>query len=266
MKWLFPIVLLLSFSTASGQWDVPVPIDLNGDQPEKRQIEGLADPDAPDAAVSFDAARATSMAYATATGTSALQADLSPAPSAYTAGMTVTIVPTAANEAGATLDLNGSGAVPIVKWGAVPLDSADLQAGEPVRLIYDGSAFLLIGPALKACASGFSPVGSRYCISDSSFGTGSFYQAVAYCASIGARLCTYNEWIAACRQDTAFIGTLIDAEWVDHAANNADHAKRMGYGSIGSGDGDPDGDPSCQHGTTTPPTNETGRIRCCSNR
>jgi hypothetical protein len=259
------VLFLLALVPAWAQWDVPVRIEMGGDQDAHRQITGLADPNAPDAAVSHAAARATTMAYAEATGTDALWAELHPVPGGYAPGMAVTIVPVSANHAGATLDLNGLGAMPIVKWGSVPLDSADLQPSVPARLVYDGTRFQLISSTYINCPAGFKPIGSNFCIQETGIGTGNFFTAVNSCAAMNARLCTFSEWVQACRLDPGFVGTLSEAEWVDHAANDGGSAKRVGYGSIGSGDGSPGTAPSCVHGTSTAASG-LGGIRCCRNR
>ncbi len=257
---LFLFIAQFSFA----QWEIPVRVEMTGTNPEQRQVKGLADPDAPDAAVSHDAARANTMAYAEAIGTMALTTSLVPPATAYTPGMAITIVPSAANNAGATLNVDGLGAIPMVKWGGVPLDSADLVPGVPSRMVYDGSQFHMISSGYRTCPAGFKAVGPNFCISEATLGSTIFYAAATHCSDIGARLCTFSEWVQACRQDTTFISTVMEAEWVDHAANDAAGAKRLGYGSIGSNGIDPP-QPSCEHGTSTAPASNGG-IRCCRNR
>lgn len=254
---------LLVALPCSSQWDVPVQIQLQGTNDADRQITGLADPNSPDAAVSLDAARATTMAVATVTGTNILIGSLSPGPSTYVAGMAVTIVPVSANGPAPLLDLNGLGPVPIVKWGGVPLDSADLQPNIPARMVFDGVQFQLISTSYIACPQGFHAVSTNFCISDSTFAVGSFYTAVTQCRDMNARLCTFNEWIQACRSNPAFLPTVGVAEWVDHAANNASDAKRMGAGT--NGNNVFSNDPSCEYGATNDPT-INGGIRCCTRR
>ncbi len=266
MRGVLALTFLLTLSIPSlAQWNVPVRIEMVGDAAEERQITGLADPDAPDAGVSHAAALATTMAYGQATGTSALVVELVPAPASYTPGMAVTIVPTSANHANATLDVNGLGPVPIVKWGSLPLDSADLQANVPARMVYDGNSFLLLSSNYVPCPPGFFAVGAKYCIHEESQGSAGYFTAALQCHQLDARLCTFSEWIQACRSNAGFIGTVTEGEWVDHAANNSGDAKRVGFGSIGSGDGSPGTAPSCQHGSSTA-TNQLGGIRCCRNR
>jgi len=244
------------------QWDVPVGIELTGATDGDRQVDGLASPFLPDAAVSVAAARATTMSYATASGTDQLVADLEPAIVTYSLGMTITLVPSNANEAGATLELNGLGAQPMVKFGGVPLDSADLPVGIPARLIYDGSRFMLLSNTSRPCPTGFYAPTSTYCIQDSSSAAITFFNAILACQNAGARLCSMGEWANACRNKTTFIGTVLSAEWVDSAANHTNDAKTVGAGWATNV---PLPGVACNYGYTHIPT-ELYRFRCCLTR
>jgi len=217
----------------AAQLEVPVRIIMDGAQAQDRQVIGLADPVGRDAAVSVDALRAGSVSFVHVTGTEALVGDLFPTPLAYTAGMAITIVPTDANDANAQLDLNSLGQRQIVKWGQLPLDSADLTPGLAVRLVYDGTKFLLLSNSYRPCPSGFSSVSGTSCISDSVVSIGTLLEAASACEALGARLCSVGEWIGACRNSPGFLGTLSALEWVDDGANNAADGKVVGTGSSG---------------------------------
>lgn len=257
------LATLLISATAAAQLQVPVAIELTGAEPADRQVTGLADPLSSDAGVSLDAARASATTFATASGTDPLIAALTPAPTGYTAGMSIVIVPQQANAAGASLDLNGLGAVPMVKLGGLPLDSADLTVGLPHRLVYDGQRFQLITSAYRPCPAGYRIGAREYCIADSSREALTFIQANAFCADAGARLCTFAEWIQACVSEPSFLGTVLDFEWVDHAANHIGNAKRVGKGSDGqTGD---DMGIGCMNGSHADPNTPT-RFRCCVSR
>lgn len=258
------LALLVSLCTlfVQAQWDVPVSLELTGATDADRQVDGLAPPVSPDAAVSVAAARATTMSYATAVGIDQLVADLVPPIVSYTAGMMITLVPSDANAVGATLELNGLGARPMVKFGGLALDSADLPVGIPARLIYDGSRFLLLSNVSRPCPTGFYAPASTYCIQDSSRSAITFFNAISYCHNEGARLCGYTEWTTACRNKAAFIGTVLSAEWVDSAANNANDAKTVGAGWASS---DPVPGIACNLGFTQPPST-LFRFRCCLTR
>jgi len=254
--------VLASIGSTLGQWDVPVPVVLNGSLPEHRQVTGLSDPVDSSAAVSMAAARDNATTYATAAGTSVLEVALNPAPTAYTAGMVLHLLPLEANSTAAQVNVNGLGPVPILKQGGLPLDSADLFPGIPARMVFDGSSFLLLGSTYLPCRSGFSAVAREFCIEDSSRTAVNFYTAAANCTAMGARLCTFSEWTHACRVIPGFMNTVPSFEWVDHAANNATDAKRVGQGSDGSNNPESSG---CTYGGTSAPTN-TARYRCCTNR
>lgn len=261
MRSLSLLTLFTAF-IAQGQWDVPVPLVLNGGTEDERQVLGLADPVDSTAAVSLATARDNATTYALATGSTVLTATLAPAPNAYAAGMVVHILPQQANRPGAQLDLNGLGPRPLAKQGGLPLDSADLFPGIPARLVYDGTMFLLLGNSYLPCRTGFRAVAREFCIEDSSRAALTFYSAAQACTQMGARLCTFSEWTHACRSIPDFMGTVPSFEWVDSAANSATDAKRVGQGSDGSTNPESAG---CAYGGTSLPTN-TARYRCCTNR
>jgi len=261
---LLPLVALLgNASWCNAQLMVPGPLVLNGTDPNERQVTGLADPLTGDAAISVDAIRTNRTTYTTVNGTSLFNGTLVPAPVNYSAGMLVTIVPTTANYSNAQLELNGLGPQVIVKAGGLPLDSADLEAGVPARLIHDGARFVVLTSTTLPCKMGFH-VGSReFCIEDSSRSELTFLAAMTACKNIGARLCKNSEWVHSCLKDPGFIGTVLNYEWVDDAANNVNGAKRVGNGGNGETGTIPGID--CKHGYWAVPTDSV-RSRCCMNR
>lgn len=249
------------------QLNVPVPIELTGTTEADRQVTGLATPTEPDAGMSLGSLRSQTANFATATGTTLLSASLVPPPSELVVGMTITIVPTTANAAGAGLSLNGLPAVPIVKGEGAVLDSADLQPGRPARLVYTGEDFILLNGALRACRQGAHAVSTTLCIEDSARSAATFFEAVSICHQAGARLCKFGEWITGCTRTNGFMGTLFVEnvpfpEWVDSASNSGAEAKAVGEGYNGItavwGNG-------CDRGFSYPSTQER-RFRCCMGR
>ncbi len=86
--------------------------------------------------------------FAVAGGTAnALTAALTPAPVALMTGMVINLLISTSNLGGATLNLNGKGAVPIQTMRGGALAKSDLPAGSIVRLVYSGSAWILAGIA-----------------------------------------------------------------------------------------------------------------------
>lgn len=188
---------------------------------------------------------------------------LTPAPAQYTPGMVVTIVPTEGHDAGATLNLNGLGPVPVHKVPGQPIDSAELAVGMPARLLYDGEAFVVVSHTPRPCPMGYSMVGRGFCIEDSSHADTTFFAANRACHQAGARLCSMGEWSLACLTLPGFFDTVPVGEWVDSAANDADKAKVVGYGSLGYGS-NPNGS-GCEYGGYSVPTGSR-RYRCCIRR
>jgi hypothetical protein len=244
------------------QLEIAAPLELVGAQDADRQVLGIDDPLTPDAAMSLGSARANAAGYVALSGSASLIGELTPAPSTYSVGMAVTIVPGSTNAADATIDLNGLGPRPIVKQGGIPLDSADLAPGIPARIIYDGERFQLMSHTPLPCPTGFTVVTREYCISDQSWDPVTFFSAISACSTLGARLCTISEWMHACSKFEGFLATVITAEWVDHAANNATGAKVLGAGN--NGEMDVPGT-SCRYGGWSLPENAY-RYRCCTDR
>ena len=258
------ILSVVLASAVHAQWEVPVPIVLNGAQPADRQVRGLADPASSTAAVSVDAARNSVTTYTTTTGGVLMQGALAPAPASYTAGMLITIVPATANDSAAQVDLNNLGARNVLKSGGLALDSADLMPGIPARLIYDGTNFHLLGNTYIPCPAGYHVGGREFCIEDSVRADTGWYAAQRICRDLDARLCTFGEWVFACRSNPSFIGTVLDYEWVDSAANNTNGVKRVGNG----GDGTLEGTIgiNCGHGGQAAADTGSERFRCCRHR
>lgn len=245
-----------------GQVEMPVRLQLDGTTDEDRQVTGLADPVQVDAAVSLDAARAQVMNTTITTGDHLLSGSLIPDLGALVPGMVVVLIPQQTNAAGAMLDLNGTGAHPLVKWGGLPLDSADLPVGIPSRFIFDGTSFQLITPLSRPCPAGTTVGSALYCIDDSSSTERTFFESANACSLRGGRLCSFGEWASGCRRIAGFLATVTAYEWVDSAANNGGDAKTVGGGS--SGPSTVNGF-ACEYGNTREPS-LSYRFRCCFDR
>lgn len=254
---------LLAFPICA-QLELPVPLHLTSSDASERQVVGLGYPLTSDAAVSVDAARFSATKQAVVSGQQVLVGNLTPMPSGYTMGMIVNVIPDSVNTWDAVIDLNGLGSRPLLKSSGTPIDSADLRPGVPARLLYDGSGFRVISSILMPCPEGYFEGGREYCIESESRADTSFYGSVGVCRKSGARLCTMAEWVHACTSNSWFIGTVLNHEWVDSAANNTNGAKRVGNG----GDGTPDGPVGidCLHGSWAAYPTGISRFRCCKSR
>lgn len=97
--------------------------------------------------------------YAVAGGSaSALTVNLSPSPQLLSSGVVLNIVPSVNPNAGATLNVNGLGAVPIFGADAAPIRLGDMVQGAPAFLVYNqqiGGWVLLTSPRLLSQVVGF---------------------------------------------------------------------------------------------------------------
>ena len=117
---LFPFVLASAF--ASAQLEVPARLELNGATDADRQVTGLALPTGVDHGASVEADRTNATNHGAATGVNALALALSPAWTAYAPGQRVSFVPQNTNTGSSTLNVNGLGAIPLLKDVNVPLE------------------------------------------------------------------------------------------------------------------------------------------------
>lgn len=99
--------------------------------------------------IKHDPAEVYKLGYAADAGSSdAYAITLSPAPTAYYAGMTVRFKANTLNTGAATLNINALGAIPIAKSYNSPMETGDILANQIVEVVYDGTNFQLIGEKL----------------------------------------------------------------------------------------------------------------------
>lgn len=92
-----------------------------------------------------------SLIYAEDSGsTDAYAVTLSPAPSAYTAGMVVNFKANTVNTGACTINVNSLGVKDIKKNTDVDLVDGDIKAGQRVSLIYDGTNFQMLSPVANS--------------------------------------------------------------------------------------------------------------------
>ena len=258
MRILFTFLFALNLIALKAQWDVPVRVTMSGDTPDARQVTGLATPSSNTAGMSLAAVRSRTPITANASGTEVLSLDLSPAPTSLEPGLELTLVPTTAHVANVQLLVNGLGPHELVKSGGLPLDSAEMPAGMPARVLFDGLRFHLLTSAGRPCRKGFSIATEDHCIADSSMTANNFREASRQCVAMNARLCSLSEWATGCQRVPGFLATVTELEWVDHATNSQDQGKLAGVDRItqviGCTFGDTDGQTALR------------RFRCCMNR
>ena len=107
---------------------------------------------------SFNDSAAGWINYATDSGSvNSYVVTLSPAPSAYVAGMSLAFVPANTNTGASTINVNSLGSVAIVTQSAAALTAGQLPSGTVSILVYDGTRFRIIAvpPAPPPPYTGF---------------------------------------------------------------------------------------------------------------
>lgn len=86
--------------------------------------------------------------------TNAYTVTLSPTPSAYYLGMTITFRANGQNSGAATLNVNSLGAQSIKKFSDVDLGAGDIEGGQFVTVVYESTYFQMVSPTAKHTGSG----------------------------------------------------------------------------------------------------------------
>ena len=259
-RWCILHSAIIAAGQLCAQWDVPVRVALDGDSAEDRRVSGLAAPMVGNDGLAAGLERTHALTLISATGTDSLVA-VWPSIGLPITGEhpRITLLPDTTNHGPVTLTLPGTGAVPVVKYAVEPLDSADLQAGIPLDLVYDGAAWQVISPLPRPCPPGMFPASRDVCIERLPTPSSNFYGAANGCANRQRRMCTFGEWIAACTMPNGvLLNSIVDYEWVDHAANSGNDAKSIGLDNNTLL-------PDCTSGSTRVPLTVLS-YRCCSDR
>lgn len=232
------LALLIVASPAAAQIQVDRPVVLTAPADSARRVTGLAD-----ATEEHDALNARSAALgrfrsATVGGTAdAWTAGLVPAlTDTLPAGAELLLRIPQSNTGAVSLTIDGLGPFPVEEAPGDPLDSADVPAGLMARLLFDGTAFQLVNgrPArTRPCPSGFVEVTEQFCMEPDERDTLDFREAAQACGALGARLCTWGEFYAACvRAAQLGLNDMIgNWEWTNNSANADMGVRVVGFSS-----------------------------------
>jgi hypothetical protein len=244
------------------QWSVPGPIVLNAPDEAQRQVLGLGPANDESDALRLDDLRMRSATLASAVDAGAIwELALGPEGTPVVEGMVIDLIAPTTNLAGVALDVNGTGALPLVGWKGSGLDSAAITAGRPLRVVRTATHYIVLDKVRSACPAGYRTFSAASCIETAPRTATTFFEAANNCLESGARLCTFAEWTSACTLLPGFMDLVPQAEWIDHAANSDDYAKIIGVGENGySGAGT-----GCDYGGLRLPTNNAP-YRCCIER
>jgi hypothetical protein len=224
------MLLVFSGTVAISQVTIDKSIQLNGPT-GTRQLDSLGQSRMPENAVSAVTVQSGVLNFAVASGIDTLIATSTISSVPLTAGTRINLKITNQNTGAVVLNLNGSGNIPVKRAGMYNLKAGELRAGVIITLLYDGTSYQIVSSGERGCPAGFTEVNRQFCIETNEHPTATFFNAVAYCFGMNARLCTWGEWYYACQKSGLGISAMTNNfEWVDTAANEDGQVRVVGYG------------------------------------
>ena len=84
------------------------------------------------------------------TNTNTYAITLTPAPTSYVAGMPISFMVSYGNTGASSINVNGLGAKPLTKYGAMGMGGKEILAGMLINAVYDGTNFQVISPSVNS--------------------------------------------------------------------------------------------------------------------
>ncbi len=214
---------------AAAQVELDRPLELVGGSASLRQVAGLDTLVEAGAALTAHVEQLGAHRHAGATAGTvwdvALPALTAPQPGTH---ITITVPEGAAGEA--LLAVNAGAPAAIVMAPGLPMDATGLQAGHPLSLVFNGSAWQVMNgmqERLGACPPDMSAVNGQFCIERAQRSAATMEDASMACAALSRRLCTWGEFVAACQRRTALglLNPSADWEWTGNSANEENNVR-----------------------------------------
>lgn len=215
---------------ALAQVHVDKPLVLTSTDSTLRAIEGLAPATDENALITLGDAQSGRYHWGQTSGTSmAIALTLDPPSTAYTNGLTVRFLPTSSSYGAVTLNVDDLGAKRVYRSDARPVSVGQLQPGTIAEAVYADTAFFLMGREQTGCPAGYLSGGGDLCIMRDDTLNMSIYNATKWCFDRGARLCSWDEYIAGCTANQAnMIGLFNEWEWIDGTSDHTHTANQAG--------------------------------------
>jgi hypothetical protein len=209
--------------------DIDVPLRLTGAAPERR-IDGLAEPAQGGALITLASAAQGAWQWGTAQASgTALSLVLDPPITGYRDGLLVRFLAPATLQGPMTLDVDGQGALPILRPDGLDPVAGQLITGVVCEVMQANGRFILLSAAEHGCPPASIQVNARFCIDHDSVNNQQYYTAMSHCANRGGRLCTWDEYHAACALLGAQLAGMFNQwEWIDDTSNHTQTVDQAG--------------------------------------
>jgi hypothetical protein len=215
---------------ALAQVHVDKPLVLTSTDSTLRTIEGLAPATSGTGLITLGDAQSGLYHWGQVSGTPmAIALTLDPPCTAYTNGLTVRFLPASSSYGAVTLNVDGLGAKRVYRSDARPVSVGQLQPGTIAEAVYADTAFFLMGREQTGCPAGYLSGGGDLCIMRDDTLSMSIYNATKWCFDRGARLCSWDEYIAGCTANQSeMIGLFNEWEWIDGTSDHTHTANQAG--------------------------------------
>jgi hypothetical protein len=259
MRSLFIYTCLFMALGISAQVKVDKPIVLTGADADLKQVHGIGAWMEETDAINAETELAGTHRYTTPVSGSTLDIDLQSIEGEPIVGTQLLVrTPDDPLTGPIQITVNGQGPYPLTFAPADPVDGSYIPPATIISIIYTGSEFQLVhGRATlrRPCPDGMVAVNDQFCIqTERDPVLMEFFPSITACNSIGARLCTWGEYYAACSQATDLGISAMPSgwEWTNQTANEDGNVRVVG-------------NTSCFQASTSQPT--TPRYyRCCYSR
>jgi hypothetical protein len=249
-----PTIISLCFMLAL-QASAQVRIDGSVEFTVPGSVSGLSPTEAPDALLSLGTERSGAHRFGTPTAGTVWDLEMEALPNGPAAGTALLVRPPSGGEGPVLISVNGLPPLAVLKQGSDTLRAADIPMGVLLYVVHDGTSFQLMNGdqhLRRTCPTDFVSMGGQVCIGTAERAADTFEQAVLTCSDLGARLCSWGEFVAGCQQrlELGLANMTNNLEWTGSTANE-DNFVRVAGGT------------DCQQAGTTASVGPTRAYRCC---
>jgi hypothetical protein len=229
------LMLVFTCGTVSAQVTLDAPLRFTGDA-QSSGIEGLAAPVVPSAAITVDYAALGASHWSQASlSADTIELVTEPAVAAYRDGLLVRFLMPIARYGRTWVRVDAGPAVPLVGGDSLAPVLGELTVGALCEVVLVNGKAVLMSPHVRGCPPNSVPVNQSFCIQTNRKTAVDHLDASQYCAERGGRLCTWDEYYAACTLTTGQLtGQFADWEWINDTSDHTHTANQMGRTSCTS--------------------------------
>ncbi|MBL7983262.1 MAG: hypothetical protein JNL52_15780 [Flavobacteriales bacterium] len=222
------LVTLCAMATMA-QVDLNVPIRLTGPE-DQRRIDGIGQPAQSDAAVTVEAAVRDGWRWCTAQRIAdTLELSTTPTVVPVRDGLLLRFAVPQDMSGRLWARIQGGAAMPLLRTDGVNPTWGQMTTGRIAEVLVAAGRYTLLNLPEPECPPATISVNSNFCIDQTTVAGQLIYQAMDRCARRGGKLCTLDEYSAACSLvGTQLTGMFNEWEWIDDTSNHSHTADQAG--------------------------------------